>query len=775
MLVEKRIDLESLAQNSKWRTTVLNEAKKELKEKGELDSESLEAIIAIAKLPKPDNWKGFKKKWPHGKSQVYDAFKLIKLNAKQLLFRWSRSARIKDKEINRYACIDDAITNIAKDIVLSDNLERSITSSKFNSLLMKNLYKHIEKYEGQYIFLEDAKEDRVAILVEGIKENDQTALLKLYGIYGSDFMKRLYKYSIPKPDKETIIKLALWSASQNLLFLGGFKTYVAKYLKKEVIKYFKDTSFSSHEYTFRNLLETEIADLESIKLFEKDIYEDLYEMSWQVNHNKGFLKVDSVSLPKNVVNKIYGLMHSEGKFIGLYVQEAIKAMTGRLNSNERISENKLVELFQEKYAEVSREIIERSIENYESGNGSEEILELYRTEKKLLLENEQERVENANLLLIEKQQAGLGKIQIGPKQLYLSILARVLVPSIEGKLSSDALCLGSSEEGIKERLDNIQEWAQLAAKRKEQFEFLPEEFRKEVILSQIFDHEITEAKKYKFNLVSYFLEEGTLKRLSTLNSVFNSPQNINQELYLQGYLLTDDCELKYSVYGYNADQIPKLLFSGTNINSNDDVFFVFNKDAYVVKEAELIKTKSSHILENVLLVDNESVYALVPRENKGSLDKKLNVYFNLSEDLEKQFKEYGERYEFFKEKVKDLYLEYLTKGFSVPSFYIDKEYISSYGGGKNLVVLVDENDEVFFNPVVIMNRSGDKNAYLIPSFNNDAILESIDSSFEETFELINAKYVDTKILKEQIVNGFKERSKTPSISYENEFDEDIPF
>jgi hypothetical protein len=686
---------------------ILSNANNEFLEESTLSENTLNKVFMIYRSQSPKNWH-------FGNSNKKKAYRLIRKVYSPVIKRWGysfskRNGDLSDKEknIKKNSYIFEAINEVA-------NTSPGILNRE--EFLIKNLYANFGKYS---LFSE--VEGETVDLIKGIKEGSEVALKKLIEKKKNYLMSKI-KYRISWRDKESIVSKAIFDASNKALFVGGFNKYLDFHVQSELKKYFSE--FPSDKLAFMGeRIEKEFADVDSIKLFDKDSYETLLEQSEIANRGQ-FIPVEEVPIPKKLLSRFEKLILSEGKSLSPYMDGFIQGV--RVGPLGKISNDELKELFVDKYSGVKRNIVEDKIgeflEKYGRYIEEKEAHGLFDPddwsgEFQIFLK-EKEELEKKEF---EKRDSET-KLKKHDKR-YLHLVARTL-EDVGKDISYYNFGIYENEE---EKILDLKGAGMEVSDYFVGFENMPFEFRKEALISKISGNEFFGEKAVK----RYCLNQEDLNSLKEIAL----PSKILGDLYGEGIVLQE----KISEDVYRA----AILTKGEN--SLEKQVVVFNNHPLVKESKANLKNKSHNLLESFCFEG----YSCVLLSKKKTESLNLPGIVTVSEDFERII----ENLNGLESDVLKFLEGYRVNGIPVPRELVENNIISrhlpkfvlNFSKQENL----EENKEWMIVPKSFYSPEESEKLIIIP---NSFYVTSFD---------------DSMVASDKIKHFFSWKRKVLENSYEN--------
>lgn len=496
---------------------ILRSARQEFEDTGALSNDTYKKVIEIAQSPPPSSWyHAHRPSYTPPKKQAYN---LLLRTQSRVIGRWKYSLHKKTSDLTPQS------KEKRKRVFLVESIDDVISEStpeSFPSNFRRALYSKLFPDSSKLIFLDEIEGNETVQLIKKFQKGDQLALEKLVEKKAPYFASRLNK-NIPLGDRLQIATMALYQASKNALFVGGFNKYVNFYIRGEVRRYFEEEG-NENLVPFSHRIETEIADTKRIREFSDDIYDDILEKAEHVNRNC-FIPLADEDIPKKTAARFNRLVSDEGKSLSVYMRQfkkAAKVFSQREFEGRYLSpvqdEEELADLFceyypdQEKiYSEMVRQTALLRINKYNRHLEQNPYIEFESFD------------EDLQAFIIEKDRILSDRINKFKKELqskekptsdkYLHLLARTL-KSVEKVIQDNNL-----ESCGEEDLEHLIKTATKSAIYKEGFEAMPLDFQKEVFTQKIKNEHLPGLFSLRLEAQEYCLDVFDLFYLSSVGDV----------------------------------------------------------------------------------------------------------------------------------------------------------------------------------------------------------------------------------------------------------------
>lgn len=684
------------------RSKVLRDAEKELELTNTLSELTQIKVRSIARSKKPGNW-------PFGRSNKRKAYYLLQAANKHITRRWIYSFSRKNSDLELKEKNLKKIREIFRSV--DEAVAYSSINESFETSYKKALYKTLNK---KYVFLEDVTGNETVDLIKKIQKGSLQAIRRMVEKKVPYFSSRVTR-SIPYSDRVQIATKAIIAASQKAIFVGGFNKYINYFLRAETSNYFKDFP-NERTVPFSHRLE-ELADLDSIKLFDKETYQEVLEQSEQAN-GRMFAKLDDVNIPPKIMERFNKLISSDGKSMSVFMN-AFKDKIRAYDTFDphSIAEEKLIDLFYEdalvKNPKLTRDTVERVLEDITSRLNEDDYqrpitdfegnTQTYLKQRKELIEKEVQRLVNEH-----KEQFPL----TNDRDNYFHMIARTLA-DVESTISSSNLLQDENDT----RTELIWE-AESAANYFLGFEAMPWEFQKAAVISKINNTNVFGAVLDSANIKNYCL---IVDDLNSLRKIAN-PKIILQGLYTEEIVLTGMASDK--VY-LAAQRDPDSAFLNRGV-------FVFKGHPLLKEINSNLNGKATHELEEIIENENFSGAFLVPVEHEQGLGI---PYYLEKETHDEQLKEI----EAIKEKALETIKHYEDNNIPLP------ELVSQCQEGYELAMVSTKYGKIIIDPKAFYSEiKSYRQSYAVSNYFDDKIRElqneyqsEIEKDYRYTWKIVN--------------------------------------
>ncbi len=690
---------------------VLKAAKKELEETGTLTKNTQTKVKSIARKASPKNW-------PKGNSQKKQAYILLRKANKNALRRWSytfhrRYDSWSEKEKNKQKNGRKQSVERGKNYLVGNALREALTishSESFPQAFKKALYAPF----GKYSFLEDIVGNETVQLIKGVQRNDEVSISRLVEKKTPYFAKKLSK-DISWEDRKQIAAKAIYTAAKKALFVGGFNKYILFHITRELSNYYADTP-KNDLVPFSHRLETEIADVHSIRAFDDDTYETLLEQSEIANRNS-FINLGDGVVPYKLLKRFNKLISDEGKSMKLFMKAFKEELLSYQKSKKDFvasAQQKIISLFHQdalqKGKQITREVVENTLQNvikkynnehlYADEEPREEFYALFLKERKRIITKEVKR------LLSEQKKAIQIKEQYHNVK-YLHLLARTLT-DVEEVISYSNL-LATEEE----RISEIKSEAVDTAKYVSGFEAMPWEFKKAAVLAKINNTHFWGPTLDPSAMRNYCLHEEDLESLAQFGDV----KTILARLYQEEIIL--------------SSSIGKGVFKAGQRNPseafNEWGVVAFNNHP-LLQEASAPLSSKSHQLEEIIITNEYTCAFLTP-----IISSNLDSWSYSFEDSEEKIKKAKEKLEQAKKEAITVVKEYEKNNVPVPPLVRNIQGYFDDDLKYSLEMRLTDDNKVIISPEAFY------------TFNNkNGSSWEVEEYFENERERLEQKYANEK-------------------------------